>query len=54
VTEPKPAKRSKAFEQFRDFTKRVIAVPKREIDRREGEYKIERAEHKRVKRQPFK
>lgn len=30
------------FEKFREFTKRVVSVPKSEIDRREKEYKAAR------------
>jgi hypothetical protein len=30
------------FEKFRDFTKRVVSVPKAEIDRREKEYRAAR------------
>jgi hypothetical protein len=26
------------FENFRDFTKKIVGVPKSEIDRREAEY----------------
>lgn len=26
------------FEKFRNFTKKIVAVPKSEIDRREAEY----------------
>jgi hypothetical protein len=37
-----------AFEQFRDFTERVVSVPKAEIDRREKEYK--KARKQRAKR----
>jgi hypothetical protein len=32
-----------AFERFRDFAKKIISVPKAEIDRRETEYKKARA-----------
>ncbi|MGO8741174.1 MAG: hypothetical protein ACLQUR_02095 [Limisphaerales bacterium] len=31
------------FEKFRRFTKKIVAVPKTEIDRREQEYKKVRA-----------
>jgi hypothetical protein len=30
------------FEKFREFTKRVVSVPKAEIDRREKQYKAAR------------
>jgi len=30
------------FDKFREFTKRVVSVPKAEIDRREKEYKAAR------------
>ena len=36
------------FEKFRQFTQKVVAVPKSEIDRREKEYK--KARKKRAKR----
>jgi len=32
-------KSESAFEKFREFTKKVISVPKSEIDRLEKEYK---------------
>jgi hypothetical protein len=35
-----------AFERFRSLTKRIIAVPKPEIDKREAEYKKQRIEKK--------
>jgi hypothetical protein len=37
------------FENFRVFAKKIISVPKSEIDRREGEYKKSRAKQKRSK-----
>jgi hypothetical protein len=30
------------FDNFRDFTKKIISVPKSEIDRREAEYQKSR------------
>ncbi len=36
------------FEKFREFTRKVVSVPKAEIDRREKEYK--KARKKRRKR----
>ncbi len=38
-----PPIESTPFEKFRDFAKRVISVPKSEIDRREAEYQKQRA-----------
>jgi hypothetical protein len=35
------------FEKFSDFTKKIVSVPKSEIDRREAEYKKSRAKLKR-------
>jgi len=35
------------FEKFRQFTKKILSVPKDEIDRREAEYKKYRAKLKR-------
>jgi hypothetical protein len=35
------------FEKFRDFTKRVVSVPKTVIDQREKEYKAERKRKRR-------
>jgi hypothetical protein len=37
------------FEKFRQFTKKIVSVPKAEIDRREAEYKKSRAKVKRRK-----
>jgi hypothetical protein len=36
-----------SFEQFRQFTKKVISVPKAEIDRREKEYQQKRKKERR-------
>lgn len=36
MPESKPT--NEAFEAFRDFAKRVVSVPKTEIDRREAAY----------------
>jgi len=35
------------FEKFKAFTKKIVSVPKTEIDRREAEYKKSRAKLKR-------
>jgi hypothetical protein len=35
------------FEKFRQFTKKIVSVPKAEIDRRETEYKKNRVNKKR-------
>jgi hypothetical protein len=35
------------FEKFRNFTKKIVAVPKEELDRREKAYKKARAKLKR-------
>jgi hypothetical protein len=35
------------YEKFRNFTKKIVAVPKSEIDRREKAYKKARAKAKR-------
>jgi hypothetical protein len=35
------------FEKFRQFTKKIVSVPKAEIDRRERQYKKDRARKKR-------
>ena len=37
------------FEKFRQFTQRVVSVPKSEIDRREEQYQKERAKLKKRK-----
>lgn len=39
-------KNAEAFEKFRDFTRKVISVPKSEIDRREVEYQKARKQKK--------
>jgi hypothetical protein len=44
MTEPTP------FEKFREFVRKVVSVPKSEIDRREVEYKRMRKQ-KRAQRQ---
>jgi hypothetical protein len=37
------------FEKFRQFTKKIVSVPKAEIDRREKIYKKARAKNKQSK-----
>lgn len=37
-TEKKPEKPSAEFERFRDFTKRILAVPKKEIEQQKAKY----------------
>jgi len=37
------------FQKFKEFSKKIISVPKSEIDRRETEYKKTRAKLKRRK-----
>jgi hypothetical protein len=34
------------FERFRDFARKIIAVPRAEIDQQEAEYQRERAKRK--------
>jgi hypothetical protein len=36
------------FERFREFARRIIAVPKSEIDKQEAEYQRQRALRKKV------
>jgi hypothetical protein len=43
------AKEATEFERFRDFAKQVIAVPKKEIDRRQAEYLKRRAAERKAK-----
>lgn len=38
------------FERFRQFAKKIVSVPKKEIDRRNREYKKERAELRKQKK----
>jgi hypothetical protein len=42
MTEAKPPEQPTPFDKFREFTRRVVSVPKAEIDRREKEYKLAR------------
>jgi hypothetical protein len=37
------------FEKFRQFTKKIVSVPKAEIDQREKQYQKDRAKLKRRK-----
>jgi hypothetical protein len=37
------------FERFKQFTKQIISIPKKEIDRREAEYRAHRQAHKKVR-----
>ena len=43
----KMPKNETPFEKFMEFTKKIVAVPKSEIDRREKAYKKARAKGKR-------
>jgi hypothetical protein len=43
------ADRHESEKKFRQFIKKIVALPKSEIDRREKEYKKMRAEKKRLK-----
>lgn len=43
---PSPRERS-PWEKFQDLTKKVISVPKAEVDKREGEWKRARSPKKR-------
>lgn len=43
---PKSATSSEEFDRFRDFTKRLIAVPKKEIDKQAAKYEREKAKKK--------
>jgi hypothetical protein len=43
-----PQNQPTPFEKFREFTRKVVSVPKAEIDRRETEYKrMRKAKQKR-------
>jgi hypothetical protein len=42
-----PDSKQSEFEKFKNFTKKIVSVPKSEIDRRETEYKKSRAKIKR-------
>lgn len=46
TTTEKPAEPASEFERFRDALKQIISVPKSEIDKREVEWKAERAAKK--------
>jgi len=39
-------KTSEEFERFRDFTRRLIAVPKKEIDQQKAKYERKKATRK--------
>ncbi|HYR74908.1 MAG TPA: hypothetical protein VEM96_03630 [Pyrinomonadaceae bacterium] len=42
----KVEKPSEEFERFREFTKRLIAVPKKEIDQQKAKYEKQKAAKK--------
>ncbi len=44
---PPSSREPTPFEKFRELTKKVIAVPKSEVDKREAEWQRERAKKKR-------
>ncbi len=48
--DPEPSSRDRSpWEKFQDLTKKVIAVPKSEVDKREAEWKQGRAERTRTR-----
>ena len=49
-TEPEATPETVPFDQFSAFVKKVISVPKSEIDRREREYQEERRERDRLRK----
>jgi hypothetical protein len=52
MSDPAPSEKPApaSFEQFRDFARRIIAVPKAEADAKERDWRKERMEKKRAKR----
>jgi hypothetical protein len=44
-----PKSKESEFQKFKEFSKKIISIPKVEIDRREAEYKKSRAKLKRRK-----
>jgi hypothetical protein len=42
----KEEKPSEEFERFRDFTKRLMAVPKKEIDQQKAKYERKKSKRK--------
>jgi hypothetical protein len=45
----KTATESEEFKNFRDFTKKLLAVPKKEIDQQKARYEKKRAKIKKEK-----
>lgn len=41
--------KSEEFERFEDFTRRLLAVPKKEIDQQKARYEKERAKNRKEK-----
>jgi hypothetical protein len=46
---PKPKTNSEEFERFRELTRKLIAVPKKEIDREAAKYERKKEKEKAVK-----
>ncbi len=45
---PKQGQTSEEFERFRDFTRRLMAVPKKEIDKEKAKYERKKEAKKRT------
>jgi len=46
-TKPKASAPSEEFRRFEDFTRRLMAVPKKEIDQQKAKYEQKKATRKR-------
>lgn len=54
AAKPEKSEELSPFERFREFARRIIAVPRSEIDELEKQYRRERAEEKRKRLRPRK
>jgi hypothetical protein len=46
-TKPKTSAPSEEFQRFEDFTRRLMAVPKKEIDEQKAKYERKKTDRKR-------
>ena len=46
MDEPSAASQASPFKRFEDFARRIVAVPKRELDEKQAEYDRKKAERK--------
>lgn len=51
-TEPLPTDTGTDFDRFKDFVKKIISVPKKEIDQQEAKYQRQKPKRKKSSKKP--